>query len=511
MYQDCLFRNMKSMQQFMKTEYLGTDIKEWINTDKIRDFFEEPDSHSKNTDEYASCVPIAGDSYTFLVRYLCNLNRLIVDQKKNFKNINDIKIGYIVSIEKCLLDNVFGSKRNLTCLLYKSDILQKADECTISSVLTQGDRILPVIKKELGLELKLKSYSVIAQLHENYVQVTLQQVVNLDPIMTIIVQDRIIPIDNVSDSLCNSIWKHIVSTKEINCCTNHTRKEKGPCDLLSLNNYVKVLGQLKKIISEMFLKENNFDLQQKVHIEFEGNCAYQIDIPYRHIIDIAIEPILRNIATIIAASVVRSDHFQNYVVEHLFVLGTIFNTSRGSDLDKACYLIMQKVLDDSINDKEKDYKGFVLQDPFHHMLNPDLKKQVDLDRTLETQKKAPHLFEVVSNGNLEQVARETYAIYVKNVYKDDIIYPGDELRPFLSLVDIGNERAGVLGGRDAAMIVLQRGQSIPITGLTQKFKMLNDYFKQNADTSGFQLEIGKCGNRRVVIDMFILNFFFFVK
>ncbi|KAG2210910.1 hypothetical protein INT47_000064 [Mucor saturninus] len=427
----------------------------------------------------------AGDSYTFLIRYLCDLNWDIVDQKMKFKTFDDIKIGYIVSIEKYLLDSVFGSRRNLTRLLYKSDILQKADNCTISSVITQGDRILPVIKKELGLKLKLKSYSVMAQLHENYVQVTLQQVVNLDPIMTIIVQDKIIPIDNVSDSLCKSIWEHIVSTKEINCCTNHTRKEKGLCDLFSLNNYVKISGQLKKVISEMFLKENNFNLQQKFHIKFEGNCAYQIDISYQHIIDIAIEPILRNIATIIAASVVRSDHFQDYVVEHLFVLGTIFNTSRGSDLDKACYLIMQKVLDDSINDKEKDYKGFVLQDPFHHMLNPDLKKQVDLDRTLET----PHLFEVVSNGNLEQVARETYAIYVKNVYKDDIIYPGDELRPFLSIVDIGNERAGVLGGRDAAMIVLQRGQSIPITGLTQKFKMHNDYFKQNADTSGFQLEI----------------------
>lgn len=247
----------------------------------------------------------------------------------------------------------------------------------------------------------------------------------------------------------------------------------------------------------------SFDMQQTVRIEFDGNCNFSMDIPYRHIIDIAIEPVMRDIATIIAASVARSDFFESYVVDYLFVLGTILNISRGSELDKMCRLIMQKVLDDSITAKAKDYKGFVIQEPFSQMLHSDQKilvqqNSVDSDETPDSnqtsiiQKKLPHIFEVVNVGHLEQVARETYAIYVKNVYKDDIIYPGEELRPFLSLININNNGASVLGGRDAAMIVLQKGQSVPSNGITQNFKMHNNYFKANEDSGEYQLELSKC-------------------
>jgi hypothetical protein len=66
------------------------------------------------------------------------------------------------------MNNVIGSKENLQELLFESGRLQKADKCRKARIITQGEGILPETQQKLGLNLALKSYFIVAQLHETY-------------------------------------------------------------------------------------------------------------------------------------------------------------------------------------------------------------------------------------------------------------------------------------------------------------------------------------------------------
>lgn len=68
-------------------------------------------------------------------------------------------------------------------------------------ILTQGEDYLPIIKRSYKISFPIRSYFVLAQLYEDYIQLTLNQVVT-EPSLeeeqeAIIIDDRIIPIQNI--------------------------------------------------------------------------------------------------------------------------------------------------------------------------------------------------------------------------------------------------------------------------------------------------------------------------
>ncbi|KAG2233963.1 hypothetical protein INT48_009776 [Thamnidium elegans] len=126
-----------------------------------------------------------------------------------------IKIGYMVSIEKMLLDHVIGNnKRDFQGLVLESGLVPKDDPSKKLRVVTQGEVLLPAIQR-LSVQLKfpLKSYFVLAQLHEDYVQLTLNQVVTspCSEQESIILQDNIIRIPNI-------FWQKIRTCKVSQTC-----------------------------------------------------------------------------------------------------------------------------------------------------------------------------------------------------------------------------------------------------------------------------------------------------
>lgn len=115
------------------------------------------------------------------------------------------------------------------------------------------------------MDLAIKSYFVLAQLHENYIQLTLNQVVKTSSIKenasAIIIQDEIIQIENVNENMCKHVWNHIESSDEIHYCTSHEGKKDAPMYLSQ--NYGYILEKLKEYISEVvstgiFLKHMHF-------------------------------------------------------------------------------------------------------------------------------------------------------------------------------------------------------------------------------------------------------------
>lgn len=166
-----------------------------------------------------------------------------------------------MSVEKLLMDTVIGSKETLQELLFESGIIQKEIDYRKSKVVMQGEGILPAIQQNLSLNLDLKSYFVVAQLHRTHMHVILHQVLKLlspdENASTIIVRDKIIHIDNVHDTLCKNIWNSFQLNDKISYCTSHNDIESESCDLYSAPNHKNAFEKLKQHVSEI-LSTNTF-------------------------------------------------------------------------------------------------------------------------------------------------------------------------------------------------------------------------------------------------------------
>lgn len=114
---------------------------------------------------------------------------------------------------------------------------------------TQGEELLPVLLQRLNLELPLKSYYVLSQLHATYIQITLKQVVkiasNEEEVAAITIQNETIPINDIYEELLKNIWRHIILNEVlvINCplhCGNFT----------ILSNYKEFTKRMKVYIEK---------------------------------------------------------------------------------------------------------------------------------------------------------------------------------------------------------------------------------------------------------------------
>ncbi|GAA5800186.1 hypothetical protein HPULCUR_005611 [Helicostylum pulchrum] len=163
----------------------------------------------------------------FLLVYMIYINEIISRKLLDRLNRGPMNIGYAVSIDKFLLEGVTGAIDVFKNILYASGLVPKDDNSMKLRVIMQGEGMLPAIQKYLNLELPLKSYFVLAQIHEGHIQLTLNQTVT-DPDWkgeqeSIIVEDEIVPIENIYDSFCLNVWRNIVENSDsIQLCDEHT-------------------------------------------------------------------------------------------------------------------------------------------------------------------------------------------------------------------------------------------------------------------------------------------------
>lgn len=193
-------------------------------------------------------------------------------------------------------------------------------------------------------------------------------------------------------------------------------------------------------------------------MKISKTCNCTIHITLRDIIDIGLKPVIKNITTSIAASIVNTDIFGNYTIDHLFILGDIFAVSNVSPLYNVYRLNLEKSIAVSIRSKEQDTQGFVLKETLHQILQPTLGKQ-------------PYMYDSFLKGDLYQVASETYGLSIKlEPYNREASY-------FMSC----KENNISVSDKKLAMIILQKGQMIPHTGIRQKFnikhKNMTSYLK----------------------------------
>lgn len=202
----------------------------------------------------------------FLMIYFGYLNEVILNNlPKKFSFEENRKIGYIFNIEKRLLDEVFRSKEELNEILIASGIVKQGDESRKARIFTHGEGLLPALQHRLHIDLPLKSYYVQAQLLEDYIQVSLNQVVKVasskeEEASAIVIQNNTISIENIYDSMCRNIWTSYVESNDgsnINRCELHEEYsyDEGIVQiqetLYSLDDYENFLAKLKQHFHEM--------------------------------------------------------------------------------------------------------------------------------------------------------------------------------------------------------------------------------------------------------------------
>ncbi|GAA5799293.1 hypothetical protein HPULCUR_004704 [Helicostylum pulchrum] len=91
---------------------------------------------------------------TFLLIYLSHLNEVILNVKSIVDNSNgkpqvgNPNIGYVISVEKMLLDNLAGTKENFKEIVFASGVVRETDRTKKLKVITRGEE-LSYVKKNI--------------------------------------------------------------------------------------------------------------------------------------------------------------------------------------------------------------------------------------------------------------------------------------------------------------------------------------------------------------------------
>ncbi|KAI7891410.1 uncharacterized protein EV154DRAFT_223792 [Mucor mucedo] len=399
---------------------------------------------------FTTCHP--GYMYFFMITYLHCLNKQIEEKLESTvgSNWGANNIWYGVSIDKMLLDTVFGTIKKLEKSFFASGILGKDDELRKAKLCTRGEEVLPAIQhKYQHLEFRLKTHFVVAQISLKHIQLSLHQVVKLaspgeDP-ASIIIQDEIIHIDDVYDTLCKSIMKSLQINCQVDYCTTHKNGEDIQYDFQSFGIYSNIYRNLKPYVVELFEKnKSNLDMDSIIQLSINTNCGCSISIFLRDIIEVGLMSVIEGITTDIVASLTDKTLFGNYVPNYIFVLGNPFNLVQRSKIHTAYTMIMQKAIDDGVYIKEKDTKTFVPRESIYQLL-----------KTFSSRKK-PYMFDRFVTGTLCQVSSNTYGMRIS------FNFPV-EWKTFTRINSDGDIK-NTIADDGSYLVLIQKGKPVPTNG-----------------------------------------------
>lgn len=239
----------------------GSMLHKKFDNVEMRKLFSIPKKVAKSAKENNQGV-IVGEVYMYIFRvmYLSYINRVITIKLQNqFKDDwKDKNIGFVISTENMVLDKVFDTKENLNELLLASGILHQKSELRKAQIVNSSQGMLPLMETKLAhWNTRIKSYFVIAQIHQTYIQLTLHQVVRIsspqENSATIIVKDEIIQTKDPNDSLYKRIWKHMTDCNQVNYCDLHMMKEDQSYNLDEYKSseaiWEKMRLEISKIVS----------------------------------------------------------------------------------------------------------------------------------------------------------------------------------------------------------------------------------------------------------------------
>lgn len=191
------------------------------------------------------------------------------------------------------------------------------------------------------------------------------------------------------------------------------------------------------------------DMDYIKYMSISNDCTCSIGMSRRYIIDVGLNPVIQKMATITAASLTNYKLFGHYEVDYIFTLGNPFNLCPSSIHYNTYHTQIQRELDIGIYSKGKDAQGFALQESLAKLSIPI------------TQSK-PYMYDRLISGTLCQVSRETYGIR--------LIDKRNQFQKFYT-----NDCTTMIPDDGSYLVVLKKGQQIPITGFTINLRLGFEY------------------------------------
>ncbi|KAI9364817.1 hypothetical protein BD770DRAFT_154174 [Pilaira anomala] len=358
----------------------------------------------------------------------------------------DLKIGYNIQIEKILLNRIVGTKKDFRDLVYQSGLLQKNDDLKKLRISTQDKGLLSLFQKEWQLNIPIKSYFVLAQLHIDYVQLTLNQVVtDLDlkegrEQESIVVQDKTIPIENLYDSLCTHMWNNILNnTGIIHLCDVHCEYNDFMLfELFSRKTRIDFMGYFKQYISnKIFSVDTHFHFDDTQWVPLSSNCKCGIYLSVRDIIDISFQPVFQEIALLVATSLINNNLFGHYTnIEFIFNVICFNNNPK-----------FHTILSDMLNEgQDSEVRSLFL---------PKLSNQ--LLQSIAHQRSSA-VYKSFQDGELQQISNENYGFYFYCLKG----YQSENISPFYK--DEKNDEKSQ-DSEDVIFLLLEKGTIISRCGV----------------------------------------------
>ncbi|KAI9247753.1 hypothetical protein EDC94DRAFT_625549 [Helicostylum pulchrum] len=277
-------------------------------------------SHSK---DILVSAQQSGYIKAFILIYMIYLKKIVSSKLLDVTGHNaDIKIGYSITIENMLLRDLFGTKEGFEDVIYASGLLRKDDARKKLRVITQGEGILPVIQQCWKLQFPVKSFFVVAHLHEDYIQLNLNQVVAEEEDQeAFIIQDEIVRIPNVYTSLCLNMWNNIVEENSlVQMCGKHLNKEL--LEIFSVQNQICFTNNLARYLSNNILKTNSI-LQdnEKTVINISTSCSCRVFLAVNDIVEICFRPVIQDLISLVSSSLINRELFGKYRhIQYIFHL-----------------------------------------------------------------------------------------------------------------------------------------------------------------------------------------------
>ncbi|KAG2230585.1 hypothetical protein INT48_006890 [Thamnidium elegans] len=253
--------------------------------------------------------------------YMTYINDIVSRKLSAITGSNDnIKTGYAITVEKMLLQRLLVTEDDLKDMIYASGLVRKDDCFKKLRTAAKEEGLFYLIQQSFELKFPLKSFFLVARLHEDYVQLTLNQVVTESDEKeknqeTVIIQDEIIPVPNIYDSLCFNMWSNLSEDSSlIQLCDIHKRyNDNGLLEIFSLENQTEFTNNLKEYISKNILSDNlATQKEDTATIDLSSSCHCRVCLTVNDITDISFRPVLQDIISLVSTSLINKQLFGNY-------------------------------------------------------------------------------------------------------------------------------------------------------------------------------------------------------
>lgn len=105
-------------------------------------------------------------------------------------------------------------------------------------------------------------------------------------------------------------------------------------------------------------------------------------------------------------------------------------------------MLLQRSFDANIEWRLEIIQGFVLQEDLYQLLQPAINKR-------------PYMYDSFIIGNLHQVSRYTYGLYIKSIFKNGQYLTGNSSEVYLSFKNYDGDETIVPNNK--VMIVIRKG------------------------------------------------------